>query len=191
MNSEMPVSVAAGHRRLSEAADALDRVVADDNAIGAVLLSRTRWSFTREMMLHFAKLQRHALDPLLRDRRPEAAALAARSWDDLISITQQFERHTARWQGRVPAEHWLEYRKAIGLLTRRIRVRLAAQQHELYPLLPARPGGVPAPTVHPRHDFAADAWRIRQRIYNEQGEPIRLAQRVPAAGPRDSRNADA
>lgn len=153
------------HQRVLAAADALRAMVSSAQPCSADALAPVRWTFTRELLLHFAHLDAEVLQPLKSDARPQVAALAARSSDDLAAVYQLFMRHVDQWLDVDPSTSWCAYREAVGLLLRRIRVRLVAQQSELYPLLPTRPSGHRVGSTVEPIDFSAQAWRVRGRLF--------------------------
>lgn len=152
------------HRRLLAACDALDAMVAGPYPDAVERLAELRWNYTREMLMHFANVETGALQPLMGDRRPDAAARAARSSQDLRNVYDNFMRHVRRWHGSPAEESWSEYRQALALLTRRIRVRLAAEETDIHPLLPAQPGSIRVASVTEPINYAAEAWRIRALV---------------------------
>jgi hypothetical protein len=167
---DLVARLAVEHCKLLEAVDGLERLVARPAPRSLDGLATGRRAFTRDMLLHFAHVQKLVLDPLLRDIRPHAVQKAIRSSDDLISVYEQFQRHAGRWKGLPSAENWTEYAGAIRLLTRRIRVRLAAQESEIYPLLPAQSGGGRARLTRTPIDYSAEAWKVSALI-DDQNRP--------------------
>lgn len=167
----MPVApLLAEHRRILTAVDGLEALVAGPRPDRVEGLSGRRWAFTRDLLLHFSHVEALVHAPLLADRRPAATIAAAMSRDQTARLIADFRAHTARWHGfPVPAE-WNDYRLVIDHLMGRIRARLAAQEHSLYPLLPADP----LPDAPPRRpiNYAGEAWAIRKLIYGEDGTPI-------------------
>jgi hypothetical protein len=152
-------------RRLLATAERLEALVAGPHPGDMEALASLRWSFTRDMLLHFANLEATVLQPLIRDSRAEAVAQARRSSADLRSVYDQFMRHAARWKGLPEPESWQEYRAAIALLVRRIRVRILAQEGAIYPLLPARPSyAIADPGCEPLN-YVEEAWKVRSVIY--------------------------
>jgi len=153
------------HRRLLMVCDALEAFVAGPWPGTVDRLVAVRWDFTREMLLHFAHVETGLLQPMMADQRGEAAARAARSSHDLCGAYDCFSRHAQRWHGLPSEDSWHEYRQAIALLTRRIRVRLVAEESEIHPLLPVRPGGRRVLPATEPINYAAEAWRIRGLLY--------------------------
>jgi hypothetical protein len=161
-----PSTLLHEHDRLLAAARALEEMVAAPHPGTVDRLARLRWNFLREMLLHFSHVD-GALQPLMEDRRALVGATAARSSHDLRATYDHFRRHVARWAGLPSAAEWSEYRQAVGLLMRRIRVRLAAQEQQIYPLLPAEPGGYRLAAAVEPVNYAAEAWKIRALVYAE------------------------
>jgi hypothetical protein len=157
-------TLALQHRRLLDMVEKIERIVAGPPPGKVDELAPLRWQFTRELLMHFAYVQTRVIDPLLSDQRLNVARYAARSSTDILLVYEQFVRHATRWQGRVPGEHWDEYTRAIALLMRRTRVRLAAEQSELYPALPVQPGGARVALAVQPLDYAAEMWKTRARL---------------------------
>ena len=166
----IPPRLLADHDRLAANLVSLERCVAAPHPGSFAPLAAVRWQFTRDMMLHFAHVQGQVLDPMMADRRVGAAIRAARSSEDLISVTEQFQRHADRWKGLPSPEDWNDYRRAIALLCRRLRVRLAAQETEIYPLLPVQPGGERLSPMREPLPYATLAWQVRRLIYGPDAE---------------------
>lgn len=161
------------HGRLLTTVSALEAFVATQQPGPHQTLVELRWALVRDMLLHFGHMEKLVLQPLMGDRRERAAQLAARSSHDLTNTYRQFERHAQNWYGPVPACSWCSYREAVGLLMRRIRVRLMAEESEIFPLLPFEPGeGRIAPTVAPI-DYGAEVLKVRSLVYADRGEDMR------------------
>ncbi len=165
----------AQQRRVLAAADAFKAFAAAPHPGRIEPLAALRWRFTREMLLHFSSLETELLQPLAADRRDDAAARAVRSSRDLEQVYRHFQRHAARWHGLPPVEAWRDYAQAIAVLMRLIAVRIAAQERDIYALLPAQPGGGRRVLAFAPLNYAAEAWKVRKLIYNdaEAGAAVR------------------
>ncbi|MEZ0244562.1 MAG: hypothetical protein ACAH11_14400 [Sphingomonas sp.] len=160
----------AEHRQILVAVERLESLVAGPRPDRVDGLSRKRWAFTRDLLLHFTHVEAWVHAPLLADTRAEAVRAAHVSRDETARLIADFRGHTARWYGFPAAGQWGEYGLVVDDLMGRIRARLTAQVRALYPLLPARPR---ASAVTPQPlSYAAGAWEIRQLIYGKDGAPI-------------------
>ncbi|MFK3891040.1 hypothetical protein [Sphingomonas sp. NPDC079357] len=92
----------------------------------------------RERVLFSQLLHRHRVDEddqtsATLPGAPLAAALAA----DMQSLLAEYSAHVRAWPpARIPAE-WDIYTKAVLKLQQRMRMRLAWEERELFPRLPA------------------------------------------------------
>jgi hypothetical protein len=122
-----------------------------------------RWRFTRDLLLHFAKMESTVYGPMMSDRREHAQRAAARASVETASLMAEFREHVARWQDAHPSAQWETYRRAVTRLVQRIRDRLNAEAAEIVPLLPVQPDGSRGgPT---RETYAAEAWEIRGVLF--------------------------
>lgn len=151
-------------QRVLQAVQALEAHVAAPCTGDTQTLATLRWSFTRELLFHFAHLDKQVLLPLMGDGRGHAAHAAARSNQDMVNVLRLFKRHGQEWHD-VDGTRWCPYREALALLMRRIRVRLAAQDSDIYPLLPIQPGSQRLASAVEPIDYTAEAWSIRALIY--------------------------
>ncbi|MCW3837928.1 hemerythrin domain-containing protein [Sphingomonas canadensis] len=156
--------------RVITALDEVERLVSGAYPGSMDEIAPHRWALARDLLLHFAHVEALVLQPMMADRRADVAARAARSSADLRGVYDQYRRHFDRWQGLPAESQWDEYRAAVSLLVRRIRVRLLAEESDLFPLLPVQPGTDRiTPLVEPVN-YAAEAWKVRSRIYLEMEE---------------------
>lgn len=165
--TDLLTKLRAQQRRVLMAAEEFKAFAAAPHPGDIAPLAALRWRFTREMLLHFASMETELLQPLVADRRNDAATRAVHSSQDLERVYRHFQRHAARWQGLPAPEHWQEYSYAIAVLMRLIVVRIAAQEREIYPLLPLQPGGAPRVLPFAPLNYAAEAWKVRSLIYND------------------------
>jgi hypothetical protein len=156
------------HRAILNAAAELETLVAGRHPGAFTPLALRRWTFTRDMLIHFAHVETRLLQPLMADRRPDAAAAAARSSLDLRRVYHRFQAHAERWQGLPSPEVWAAYGVAIDVMTQRLRDRLFEQERDIYSLLPILPGGVGIRVPGAPVNYAAEAWEIRKLIYREE-----------------------
>lgn len=164
-NEFIATRLLAEHRRLIEVAATIESFVAGPHPDTIARLAELRWAFVRALLMHFAHVETAVHRTLTFDRRPGVPVRAVRSSADLRSVYETFLRHTERWGGLPPAADWPDYRVAIDLLMRRIRVRLVVQESDLYSLLPCQPGARCLATIEDPIDYAAEAWKIRSRIF--------------------------
>lgn len=156
------------------AMDALAALVAQPHPGSVDKLAELRWIFTRDMLGHFHSLETELLRPLMADRRPEVAAAALRSSQDLASVYGHFSRHTAQWHGLPAREQWEPYRRAVAMLARLMAVRVSTQERTIYSLLPSQPGGrTPVSAIAPIN-YAAEVWAIRGLIYRDNAARIAI-----------------
>jgi hypothetical protein len=157
----------AQQQRVLAAAEAFKAFAAAPHPGDIAPLAALRWRFTREMLLHFACLEAELLQPLVADRRNDAATRAVHSSQDLEQVYRHFQRHAARWHGLPPPGSWQEYAQAIAVLMRLIAVRIAAQERDIYKLLPLQPGGARRVLAFAPLNYAAEAWKVRSLIYDD------------------------
>jgi len=167
MPAALLTKLRAQQRRVLAEADAFKAFAAAPHPGDIAPLAALRWRFTREMLLHFATLETEVLQPLTADLRNDAATRAVYSSQDLERVYRHFQRHAARWQGLPAPGQWQEYAQAIALLMRLIAVRIAAQEREIYPLLPFQRGGARRVLPFAPLNYAAEAWKVRELIYND------------------------
>jgi hypothetical protein len=176
----------AEHRQILIAVERLENLVAGPRPERVDRLSRKRWAFTRDLLLHFTHVEAWAHAPLLADARAGAVRAARVSRDETVRLVGDFRGHTARGYGFPAPEQWGEYGLVIDHLMGRIRARLTAQEAALYPLLPAQPrtGAAAAAPL----SYAAGAWEIRELIYGKDGAPIARQRDVPIPWPHFERH---
>lgn len=122
-----------------------------------------RWCFTRDLLLHFAKMESTVYGPMMNDRRDHAQRAAARASVETATLMREFREHVARWTDAHPAAQWDTYGRAVTRLMQRIRARIDEEAVEIVPLLPVQPDGTRGgPT---RESYAAEAWEIRGVLF--------------------------
>jgi hypothetical protein len=161
----MPVDrVLAQHCRILANVDAVEQFAAGPPPAHEDRMVDKRWAFTRDLLLHFAKMESTIYGPMMSDRRVHAQQTAALASVETATLMSEYREHVARWHGPHPAEQWETYRRAIARLMRRIRTRIEAEAAEIVPLLPIQPDGErAAPT---RETYAAEAWEIRGVLFD-------------------------
>jgi hypothetical protein len=133
-------------------------------------LSRNRWMFTRDLMLHFGQMESAVYAPMRRDLRVEAVELADQASKETAKLVADFRRHAKRWHGLPSEERWDEYRVALKALMMRIRQRLDHEARIIATCLPLQPrdgDGTPG-----RNPYVSQAWEIRELIYHEDDSPV-------------------
>jgi len=161
----MPVDrVLAQHCRILANVDAVEEFAAGAPPAHDDSMADRRWAFTRDLLLHFARMESTVYGPMMSDRRAHAQQTAALASVETARLMAEYREHVARWQGPHPADQWETYRRAIARLMRRIRTRLEAEAAEIVPLLPIQPDG---PRSGPtRETYAAEAWEIRGVLFD-------------------------
>jgi hypothetical protein len=162
----------AEHRRILEKAEALEKLVGGPRPTTPENLLQTRWNFTREVLTHFSIDEALVLLPLMGDRRPHIAQLAAQSRTQLRALYDDFETHMEQWNGLPSEEDWPSYARGVQSLMRRLRARIAAEEIGLHHFLPVQRGEKQVPDMPT--NYAGGAWRIRERIYSQ---PLSMAAR--------------
>ncbi|AQR73052.1 hypothetical protein BXU08_04630 [Sphingomonas sp. LM7] len=130
-----------------------------------------RWAFTRDLLVHFARMESTIYGPMMSDRREHAQKAAARGSVETAALMAEYREHVARWQGPHPADRWETYRRGVTRLMQRIRARLEAEAMEIVPLLPVQPDGTrrAGPT---RESYVAEAWEIRGVLFEGTKLPL-------------------
>jgi hypothetical protein len=126
------------HRRILVAAERLEAIASGARPDTAEDLMRERWDFTRDILMHITGDEGLVLLPLMQDRRPHVALLAAHSLAEFKALCQDYQVHMRRWPGLPEAAQWADYcREMLGLI-RRLRARIASEEAGIYRLLPAQ-----------------------------------------------------
>jgi hypothetical protein len=160
--------VLAQHCRILANVDAVEQYAAGMRPSHCDSLANKRWAFTRDLLLHFARMESTVYGPMMSDRREYAQQSAALASVETAALMAEYREHVARWQGPHPSEQWETYRRGIARLMRRIRTRLEAEAAEIVPLLPVQSDGSRGgPT---RETYAAEAWEIRGVLFD--GVPL-------------------
>jgi hypothetical protein len=167
----MPVErVLRQHGHILANADALETFVSGPWPVQIDGLGFRRWMFTRDLMLHFAKMEGQVYGPLMDDVGGDAAGIASRASAETAAVVADFREHVTRWHGLPTEAQWDTYARAIRWLLARIRERLEGEATEIVPLLSRLPvnddGDCPR---KPDHRYVADAWEIRELIFAETG----------------------
>lgn len=130
----------------------------------ASLLTRghdaTREDMPRERLAFSQLLQRHrAVEEAEMNAALPGAPLVAALNADMQAILREYSAHIGRWvPARIPA-HWDDYCAATLALQRRLRHRLAWEERELFPRLPAARTGLIAPPPPSSNDPSSPAPR--------------------------------
>lgn len=161
----------AQHCRILANVDAVERFAAGPPPPPSVSMADKRWAFTRDLLLHFARMESTVYGPMMGDRRAHAREAAALASLETARLMAEYREHVARWQGPHPADQWESYRRALARLMLRIRARIEAEAVEIVPLLPVQPSGKrDGPT---RESYAAQAWEIRSLLFDGAKLPAR------------------
>lgn len=167
----MPVErVLRQHGHILANADALETLVSGPWPAQVDGLGFRRWMFTRDLMLHFAKMEGQVYGPLMDEVGGDAAGVASRASAETASVVADFREHITRWHGLPTEAQWDTYARAIRWLLARIRERIEGEATEILPLLSRLPtddyGACPG---KPDHRYIADAWEIRELIFAGTG----------------------
>lgn len=158
------------HGHILANADALETLVSGPWPARIDGLGFRRWMFTRDLMLHFAKMEGQVYGPLMDDVGGDAASIASRASAETAAVVADFREHITRWHGLPSEAQWETYSRAIRWLLSRIRERLEGEAVEIVPLLSRLPvnddGACPG---KPDHRYVADAWEIRELIFGVSG----------------------
>lgn len=167
----MPVErVLKQHGHILANADALEALVSGPRPAQVEGLGFRRWMFTRDLLLHFAKMEGQVYGPLMDEVGGDAAGIASRASAETASVVADFREHVTRWHGLPTEAQWETYARSIQWLLTRIRERLEGEAVEILPLLsrlPVTEDG--ACSGKPDHRYVADAWEIRELIFAGSG----------------------
>jgi hypothetical protein len=153
----------AQHCRILANVDAVECFAAGPPPAANDTMADKRWAFTRDLLLHFARMESTVYGPMLSDRRGHAQQTAALASVETAALMAEYREHVNRWNGPHPAEQWETYRRGVARLMGRIRTRLEAEAVDIIPLLPVQPDGSrEGPT---RETYAAEAWEIRGVLF--------------------------
>ncbi|MEP9360591.1 hypothetical protein [Sphingomonas sp. KR3-1] len=162
----MPVErVLRQHGHILANADMLETLVSGPRPANDDGLPFRRWLFTRDLLLHFAKMEGQVYGPLMDMVGGDAATSASKASAETAALVTDFRDHVARWRNLPSEAHWETYARACQWLLNRIRDRLEGEATEIVPLLSYLPtddeGACPG---KPDHRYVADAWEIRELI---------------------------
>ncbi|MDQ0251088.1 hypothetical protein J2W22_003152 [Sphingomonas kyeonggiensis] len=167
----MPVErVLRQHAHILANADALETLVSGPRPANVEGLGFRRWMFTRDLLMHFAKMEGQVYGPLMDEVGGDVALAAGRASAETAALVADFREHVTRWHGLPSEEQWDTYARSIRWLMTRIRERIEGEAAEILPLLPQLPvndvGDCPG---KPDHRYVADAWEIRELIFEGSG----------------------
>lgn len=152
----MPIEkLEAEHREVLEMAEMLEATIAGPYPERSAAFMQVRWNFTREVLTHLSHDEALVMVPLMGDRRPHIAQLAAQSRVQLRQLYDDFEAHMARWMGLPAEREWPQYRREVQTLMRRLRARVAAEETGIYHFLPVQRGDRHSASNEPRIRDAA------------------------------------
>jgi hypothetical protein len=156
------------HCRILDHVDRFEQLVAGDCPRHVDGLARSRWDFTRDLLVHFAEMESTIYGPLTNDTRAVAQELAAQASAETAALVNDFHEHVVRWQGPLRCDQWDTYRRAVSQLLARVRGRIDAEAAEIVPLLPPRPERPYQPGFSP--SYADEAWKIRTLLFAANGD---------------------
>lgn len=163
----MPVErVLKQHSHILANADALETMVSGPRPTNVDGLGFRRWMFTRDLLMHFAKMEGQVYGPLMDEVGGEVARAASHASAETAALVADFREHVTRWQGLPSEAQWDTYARSIRWLMGRIRERIEREAADILPLMPQLPtndeGACPG---KPDHRYVADAWEIRELIF--------------------------
>ncbi|MDG2532881.1 hypothetical protein P6144_04430 [Sphingomonas sp. HITSZ_GF] len=163
----MPVErVLKQHGHILANADALEAMVSGPWPARIDGLGFRRWMFTRDLMLHFARMEGQVYGPLMDDIGGDAAGIASRASAETAALVADFREHVTRWHGLPSEAQWSTYARSIHWLLARIRERIEGEAAEIVPLLSHLPTNDDGACLgKPDHRYVADAWEIRELIF--------------------------
>ena len=156
--------------RILHAVEGLEKVAHGPRPRRVDGLAEQRWTFTRDMFLHCSRMESGVYAPMSEDIRPEAVLRARAASATMARFMTLFRGHVEQWSG-LPGEHqWDIYCAALIKLVRAIRALIDCEARTIVPLMPVQPSGRAVPKARDR--YAAEAWKIRERIYGADQRPI-------------------
>jgi hypothetical protein len=164
------VQLLTQHCRILDNVEVFERLVAGDCPEHVEGLARSRWDFTRDLLVHFAEMESTIYGPLTTDKRGAAQELAAQASAETAALVNDFHEHVVRWQGPLRCDNWESYRRAVLQLLARVRARIDAEATDIVPLLPPRLEKPYQPAFSP--SYADEAWKIRSLLFaaNSDGD---------------------
>lgn len=138
------------HRLITEVLDGVVEI--DTSSLSRDALVQAQLAFLCEAMEHLANDDRLVLLPLMADRRPLVAMLAARSRTQLRELHDDIEAHVLKWQDIPAAWQWPSFHRNAEALLRRLHARHRAEEKGIYRLLPV------LPVARPRIPSAQSPW---------------------------------
>ncbi|MBN8813176.1 MULTISPECIES: hemerythrin domain-containing protein [Sphingomonas] len=191
----MPVDrVLRQHGHILANADALEALVSGPRPASIEGLGFRRWLFTRDLLMHFARMEGQVYGPLMDEVGGEVAHMASHASAETAALVADFREHVTRWHGFPSEAQWGIYARSTRWLTARIRERLESEATDILPLLSRLPvddqGACPG---KPDHRYVADAWEIRELIFGAKPrvEPPRVGSVPEDQDQKDDRNRDA
>ncbi len=171
----MPVErVLRQHGHILANAEALETLVSGPRPSNFQGLGFRRWTFTRDLLMHFATMEGQIYAPLMDEGSGDAARAASHASAQTAALVADFREHVTRWHGFPDEAQWETYARSIRWLMSRIRERIDGEATDILPLLgPLRKrldGAVP---IGPDHRYVADAWEIREQIFEGTGFVMR------------------
>ena len=201
----MPVDrVLRQHGHILANADALEALVSGPRPASVEGLGFRRWLFTRDLLMHFARMEGQVYGPLMDELGGEVAHVASQASAETAALVADFREHVTRWHGFPSEAQWDIYARSTHWLTARIRERIESEATTILPLLSRLPvdeqGACPG---KPDHRYVADAWEIRELIFGAakpagaadarsgSAAPARVASVPEDQDEKDDRNRDA
>jgi hypothetical protein len=163
----MPVErVLRQHSHILANADALETMVSGPRPANVEGLGFRRWMVTRDLLMHFARMEGQVYGPLMDEIGGEGATAASQASAETAALVADFREHVTRWHGLPSEAQWETYGRSIHWLMGRIRERIEREATDILPLLHQLPvndqGDCPG---KPDHRYVADAWEIRDLIF--------------------------
>ena len=179
----MPVErVLRQHSHILANADALEAMASGPRPTNVDGLGFRRWTFTRDLLMHFAKMEGQVYGPLMDGLGEDVASTASQASAETAALVSDFREHVTRWHGFPSEAQWETYARSIRWLMGRIRERIEREAIDILPLMPQLPtndeGACPA---KPDHRYVSDAWEIRELIFT--GSIAVIENRANPGGP--------
>ncbi len=163
---ESPLSlepVLARHAHILASVEAFEALVSGDRPPRVEGLGFRRWSLTRDLMLHFARMEGQFYAPIMRNATGDVANRAGQASAETAALVSDFREHVGRWATFPGEEQWDTYRRSILWLAGRVRNRLEAEARDLVTMTRSLPE-VDA-SRGPHQAYVADCWEIRELLF--------------------------
>ena len=149
--------------RLIASIGRLDDILAGEFPNDPEALATARWDLTRNLLLYFTKQHTLAVQPLMRDLRPEAVLAGSRAAVRLQRLHDMFDEQVGSRFARPTRAKWRQARQAVRANLAQVRSTLMQDRDELFRFLPLQPG--PSVPTASKTNFTAQAWEFREKLF--------------------------